>query len=317
MQKTLILNHLSTQSDDASYICSNREDGKTALLSFFKTVQSAINEPHGFDRYLISHKDFWTFSPSPDWSLENFIRSLGKTEQKFFWELRRRASKPISDFLSEELMEQISPYCPKIKDTELAAKALGYAACVEDIVAVSFATDECWNQIQIFFDWYAGDEKISPQEYDLGEFLYNVSDPEHLKRLTPLLQGTEQITREYWMSKLPTTCPQKTFWDWFDDLDDSVQKTLFRVACKIQEKRWAARTDSSFQRLAGRDNELCEIRCWPRGSATIRTYVKVESENCVIFLNGSKKDDQNREIERARRLYQTYKNVQIEQGYPP
>lgn len=304
MQKTLLLNHLSAQPD--GYICDCAQKGQTALLEFFRTIKTAI-EQHGFERYIISDKEFWTIAPSADCSLTDFINNLSRTNQRWVYELHRLACKSSTDFFSDELIERIMSYSPIIRGIGKQSEHFGCAACVEGVVAVSFSVNEFWHQTTILLDWYDGEERIDSQEQDFGEKVYNISKPDDISIILGYFPQEEPaITQEYWGENLPTTIPLDTFWSWFNSLDESVRKSLFKVACTVQKKNWLARKWSSFQKL--RDNELCEIRCWPDGGATVRVYVKVESPEKIVLLNGSGKKDQDDEIERAIRLYTAYKS---------
>lgn len=303
MQKTLLLNHLSAHPD--GYICECSDKSRGALLNFFKTIKVAIDK-YGFEKYIISDKEFWTIAPSPEYSLTEFVNSLPKTNQRWIYELHRLACKSSTDFFSDELIERVMAFSPTIRGTGKQSEHFGCAACVEGIVAISFSVDEFWHQTAIFLDWYDGENKISAKGQDLGDIVYNVSNHSDIGVVVSFFPQEEiTITQEYWKSELSTTLPLDTFWVWFESLAESVQQSLFKVACTVQKKSWQARKCSSFQKLT--NNELCEIRCWPDGGSTIRVYAKVESSEVVVLLCGSGKKDQDDEIKRAIRLYSSYK----------
>ena len=300
MQKTLLLNHLS-----AHPVCECPEKSRNVLLDFFQTIKVAIDK-YGFENYIISDKEFWKIMPSSEYSLTDFINSLSKTNQRWIYELHRLACKSSTDFFSDELIERVMSFSPMIRGINKQSEHFGCAACVEDIVTISFSTYEFWHQTAISLDWYDGENKISAEDHNLGDIVYNVSTCSDIAVVLGFFpQKKITITQKHWESELSTTLPLDTFWGWFESLAESVQQSLFNVARTIQKKNWQARKGSSFQKLI--NNELCEIRCWPKGGSTIRVYVKVESPEVVVLLCGSEKKDQDDEIKRAIRIYSSYK----------
>lgn len=303
MPYILLLNHLSANANGT--ISDNANDGKSIFLQFYQAIKVAI-ESHNFEKFLVSDKDFWELVPSPDCNLTDFITSQSPTNQRFIYELNRLSKKTTTDFFSDELVERVTKFSPLIAGCSRPAEPLACAACVEDIIAISFATSDLWTRPILHLEWYEDGQLANPGEYDLTERVYNIFSPESIATtLSFFPQETVTYTREYWQATLPTVQILDSFWSWFENLENSVQKNFFTVVLKIKERNWSARKESSFQRLVG--NELCEIRCWPQQGPTIRCYVKVESADCVVFLNGSGKKDQNHAIRHSIKLYEKYK----------
>jgi putative component of toxin-antitoxin plasmid stabilization module/predicted DNA-binding protein YlxM (UPF0122 family) len=297
MPKDLLLNHYSIRDDGT--LSDNQEQGKSILFRFFNTIKEAI-KCGDFEQYYISDTSFWEVAPSQNITLGEFVNNLPRQQKQWIYELRRLSQKPTDILFKLELLEKVISYTPKLHTTGNIVETLGYTACIDDIVVISFATEPLWNDNKIFIDWYDKDKIIPHEDYDLGNCIYNISLAEHIPTVLEFFPPQEIfLNHDVWLKELPTTEATEEFWLWFDALEDSARICLFRKAQDIQKKNWHARYKTSFQQLG---SGLCEMRCWPRGGKPLRVYVKVVTFQHVILLLGSDKDGQEDAIRDARKI---------------
>ena len=301
MLKDLLLNYYSIRDDGVLSDCE--ENGKTIMMRFLNTIRNVINSEK-FGQYYISDLNFWSVALTPSLSFGEFFNSLTLDQKKWVLELKKLAQVPTDTFFSLELLEQVIDYTPRLASNNLCVDSLGCAACKEDLIVVSFATEDIWNSHKVLIQWYESDEAIDHAEYGLGNFFYNISTPPHIQEILSLFFIDDgPITHAKWLSVLPTTIPTGLFWNWFDTLTESAQKSLFRKTQDIQTRNWHARLKTSFQQLG---DGICEIRCDLRGGGTARVYTKIIATEKVVLLAGSDKSGQEEAIKTAKKMAKAY-----------
>ncbi|MBQ9406247.1 MAG: hypothetical protein IJU37_05845 [Desulfovibrio sp.] len=133
----------------------------------------------------------------------------------------------------------------------------------------------------------------------------NIASPAQVGLRADALEQLKSYTQERLSSEIPGAIITDRFWQWFKELNRTVQNFLVKKAQFCACQGWRARKQSPYAPLEGIKNNLTELRIWPVGK-TLRIYIKQESPARLILLGGSDKDSQDITIQNADEYYAAF-----------
>ena len=253
------------------------------------------------NKVLVTDNDLWAIQLAPNTPLGILANSLSRDSMLFLKKLQ--TSTPLARF-PDELLEIVSERNVSLSNPPIDAPFLGMAALSGDFVAVSFATSLVWESEDIALNWEKDDEDI---DLNLPTVLKNIATTSTAKDFIDNKRKESPIDRELWCAEFPESMLFDEFWNWFSTQSIVTQQDIFKRIRTCNGNKWHARLKTTLQQLVNTKYGLFEIRCWV-ASASFRIFIKVESVDSVVFIEGMQKgaEDQSEAIKRADSIYGAY-----------
>ncbi|MBQ9405260.1 MAG: hypothetical protein IJU37_00805 [Desulfovibrio sp.] len=299
MAYVLVINHHSMYAE--GFVAENAAVGAQLLNTFFETWRMAVERDLA-ERFIICDTDIYTWNVCPGVTFHNYFQKLSPTNMRFVAQLLKISQKTSLAHFSDSILEIMQNAKAYLPDMGVDLDLIGCVSLADGSFLLSLATNTVWSASTVRIDWQTQDKKkinALPPECP------NIATPAQVEMRADELEQLHPYTKDRLRSKIPGTVITDRFWQWFDELNRTVQECFVKKAQFCASQGWHARKQSPYAPLQGTHNNLTELRVWPVGK-TLRIYIKQESPNRLILLGGSDKDGQDIAVQAADKYYDAY-----------